>query len=52
MKYLALLLVLAGLSACSTPAQRLANDRCHGHWQVVTTQVNGKPVYKAECAKP
>lgn len=39
------------LAACATPAQKLANDKCHGHWQVITTQVNGKTVYSAACAK-
>ena len=39
------------LSACATPAQKLANDKCHGHWTVVTTQVNGKPIYTAKCAR-
>lgn len=39
------------IAGCTTQQQKLANDRCHGHWQVVTSQVNGKTVYSAECAK-
>jgi starvation-inducible outer membrane lipoprotein len=38
------------LAACSTPAQKLANDMCHGHWTVITSQVGGKTVYSAACA--
>ena len=38
------------LAACATPAQKLANDKCHGHWTVITTQVNGKTIYSAACA--
>jgi len=38
------------LSACATPAQQLANDKCHGHWTVITTQVNGKTIYSSACA--
>lgn len=38
------------LSACATPAQKLANDKCHGHWTVITTQVNGKTIYSSACA--
>jgi hypothetical protein len=42
-----IVLLLAG---CATPAQKLANDQCHGHWRVVTTQVHGKTIYSAVCA--
>lgn len=40
------------LAACATPAQKLANDKCHGHWTVITSQVNGKTIYSAACAAP
>lgn len=45
-----LLGVVFSLSSCATPAQKLANDKCHGHWQVITSQVNGKTMYSAACA--
>jgi hypothetical protein len=38
------------IAGCATPAHKLANDQCHGHWRVVTTQVHGKAVYSAVCA--
>lgn len=51
MKYLSLIGAVLLLAGCATPAQKLASDKCHGHWQVITTQVNGKTVYSAACAK-
>ncbi len=52
MKYIAILGAVLLLAGCSTPAQRLAHDKCHGHWTVITSQVNGKTVYSAACASP
>ena len=49
---LAIAAALLALAACSSPAQRLANDRCGGHWTVVTSKVNGRTVYRSACAKP
>ena len=46
----AVILAALVLSACAaTQQQKLANDRCHGHWKVATSQVNGKTVYTAVC---
>jgi len=50
MRALIVLGAVLALAGCATPAQKLANDKCHGHWQVITTQVNGKTIYSAICA--
>jgi len=52
MKYVSLIGAALLLAACATPTQKPANDKCHGHWQVITTTVNGKTVYTAACATP
>jgi uncharacterized lipoprotein YajG len=38
------------LAGCAAPSQQLAHDKCQGHWQVITAQVNGKTIYSAACA--